>query len=68
MLDFFSYMHYNYIQYYLQESAPINITNLPFFNTTWGDKLKEKIERFSKGDFDYKLPYIYLSEESVELL
>ncbi|NLP35746.1 MAG: hypothetical protein GX359_11265 [Clostridiales bacterium] len=29
--------------------------------------MKEKIERFSKGDFDYKLPYIYLSEESVEL-
>jgi len=29
--------------------------------------LKEKIERFSKGDFDYQLPFIYLSEGSIDI-
>lgn len=29
--------------------------------------MKEKIERFSKGDFDYQLPFIYLSEGSIDI-
>ena len=29
--------------------------------------MKEKMERFSKGDFDYELPFLYLSEESIEI-
>ena len=35
--------------------------------TTWGDKLKEKIERFSKGDFEYELPFICLTEEEIRI-
>lgn len=33
----------------------------------WGDKLKEKIERFSKGDFEYEQPSICLSTEDIRL-
>ncbi len=29
--------------------------------------MKEKIERFSNGDFEYKLPFIYLSEEEISI-
>ncbi|HHX12572.1 MAG TPA: hypothetical protein GX731_07090, partial [Clostridiales bacterium] len=29
--------------------------------------MKEKIERFLKGDFDYQLPFIYLSEGSIDI-
>jgi hypothetical protein len=29
--------------------------------------MKEKIERFSRGEFEYELPYVCLSEEEIEL-
>ncbi len=35
--------------------------------TAWGDKLKEKIERFSKGNFDYEQPFLCLSIEEINI-
>lgn len=33
---------------------------------TWGEILREKIERFAKGEFEYELPSIILSVEEIE--
>lgn len=37
------------------------------FMKTRGDKLKEKIERFARGDFEYELPSISLSEDELSI-
>ncbi len=34
---------------------------------SWGDKLREKIKRFSKGYFEYQLPFIVLSDDEIIL-
>ncbi len=40
--------------------------NLLLFIMRW-DKLKDKVERFSKGDFEYELPFICLSEDVIRI-